>query len=118
MLLAKRFFREFSTKSGHRITQPEAFRLADALRYYDSGRGFFNDLTQEAGHELLTRVVCPTLILHSIYDASVAVKHAHHAKECIPHAQLVLLENPWGHMIWIDNCRTKVETHLKEFLVD
>ncbi|GGC42456.1 putative hydrolase YcgS [Parapedobacter defluvii] len=118
MLLGRLFFREFSTQSRHLISRPEAFRLAAALSVYDSGRGFLNDLKQEVDQESLTRVDCPTLILHSKYDASVAVQHARHAKEYIPHAQLVLLENPWGHMIWIDDCRIEVEKQIQKFLIN
>ena len=115
-LLAKLFFSQFSTVKGHRITVRESIRLRGALQHYRSGHGFLNDIKQVVDDELVSKVSCPTLILHSKFDRSVSVNHALHANDRISGADLELLENPWGHMIWIDNDRHNVKKQVEDFL--
>jgi len=65
-----------------------------------SGRGFLIDLEQTR-HDLtseLASIQSPTLIMHSIHDASVPVEHARHAHRTIPNARLCELDT-WGHLI-------------------
>ena len=115
-ILAKLFFNQFSSVEGHRITYGESIRLADAVQHYRSGYGFLNDMAHVPDDRLMDRVSCPTLILHSKFDQSVPVSHALHAKTHISHACLELLENPWGHMLWVDSGRNKVKEKIEDFL--
>lgn len=114
--LAKLLFGQFSTAKGHRITYRESIRLRDALLHYRSGHGFLNDIKQVLADGLIGKVSCPTLILHSKFDKAVSAKHALHAERSIPHAYLELLENTWGHMIWIGKGRGKVKKRIEDFV--
>ncbi len=116
--LAKLFFSQFSTVKRHEITYRESVRLRDAMLHYRSGHGFLNDIKQVFNDGLISRVSCPTLILHSKFDRNVPIKHAIHANDHIPSANLRLIENPWGHMIWIDSNRHTVKKQIEDFLND
>ncbi|MDX5348260.1 MAG: alpha/beta hydrolase [Hymenobacteraceae bacterium] len=100
-VLAKSFHSEFSTVKGATITKTEARELTEALLKYQSGFGFLNDIDQKTEKIDLSKISCPTLILHSQFDNSVPVAHARYAHAQIKTSTLQLLENKWGHMLWI-----------------
>jgi len=100
-LIANNFFPEFSTKPGVIIKKNESIELTHTLQHYRSKEGFANDIRQDINVSVLQNINCPTLILHSKYDASVSIEHAEHAHREIKNAVKVLLENKWGHLIWI-----------------
>lgn len=84
-----------------------------------SGRGFMIDLEQTS-HDLtseLASIQCPTLIMHSIYDASVPVEHARHAYRTIPNARLCELDS-WGHLIHLGAGADAMYERLFSFLDD
>ena len=114
--LTKSFFRQFSLVKGHKISKEESRRLSGTMKHYSSGSGFLNDLKQATEAKKVGKISCPTLILHSKFDNSVHLSHAHYLKRLIPHSDLQLLENPWGHMIWIDDSRHGVESKIQHFL--
>ncbi len=82
-----------------------------------SGFGFFIDLTQvnEITIEHLRAVTCPTLIMHSQYDASVPLEHAYYAHENIPFSELCVLES-WGHLIWLGKSSNETDEIINKFL--
>lgn len=58
----------------------EAFRKMNSRQR--SGEGFLIDLSQTAAVSLkdLQAIICPVLIMQSVYDGLVDLSHAHHAK--------------------------------------
>ncbi len=82
-----------------------------------SGDGFLIDLEQvnEASLEDLKSIICPTLIMHSQYDGSVPLEHAHFAHENIPASELCILE-AWGHLIWLGHSSKETDEKLVSFL--
>jgi pimeloyl-ACP methyl ester carboxylesterase len=82
-----------------------------------SGFGFLIDILQvnELTIEDLRNVTCPTLILHSKYDASVPLEHAHYAHENIPSSELCLLDS-WGHLIWLGESSNVIDENMNKFL--
>lgn len=84
------------------ISDGDRRRFKNMVNRQRSGRGFMIDLEQ-TGHDLtpeLVSIQCPSLIMHSIHDASVPVEHARHAHRVIPNARLCELDS-WGHLIWL-----------------
>jgi hypothetical protein len=75
--------RELSKYRPIEFTEDEFQELRQIALKMRSGQGFDNDLDQTIDQEILTRVVCPTLILHSNYDNKVDMAHPLNAKENI-----------------------------------
>ncbi|MGG5774232.1 alpha/beta fold hydrolase [Bacillus subtilis] len=82
-----------------------------------SGEGFLIDLSQTAAVSLkdLQAIICPVLIMQSVYDGLVDLSHAHHAKEHIRGAVLCLLHS-WGHLIWLGKEAAETDSILLGFL--
>lgn len=82
-----------------------------------SGHGFLIDLSQtkELTVKDLKSINCPTLIMHSKFDSSVATEHAKLAHENILHSKLCLLET-WGHLIWLGNLSKDTDDLVIQFL--
>jgi pimeloyl-ACP methyl ester carboxylesterase len=78
--------------------------------------GFVNDIDQTIEVETLRKITCPTLILHSKNDNSVPIDHARHAKSEITNSEIVLLDNLWGHMIWIGKDYESTQTEITSFI--
>ncbi|WPP52113.1 alpha/beta fold hydrolase [Catalinimonas niigatensis] len=117
-LMAKNFHTEFSSYKDAKITQEEVGELGNALKKYRSKTGFVNDIDQGIDPAILKQIRCPTLILHSRYDASVSPTHAEHAHKEIQHSQLHMLENKWGHMLCLGNDYQEVLGIINGFLDD
>lgn len=99
--LALNFFKEFSSYRPVDVSDDEARELCDLLQKYQSGTGFINDLEQTVKPEWLEGIHCETLVLHSRFDESVPLAHAQHARNKISKARLEVLDNKWGHMLWL-----------------
>lgn len=82
-----------------------------------SGFGFLIDLAQTNVISLdhLQAISCPVLIMHSNYDHSVSLDHAHFAHENITNSKLCLLD-AWGHLIWLGKTAYKTDKILRDFL--
>jgi len=100
-LLVKSFFSNLSTASANNLPIDEVSELAGLLRTFRSKRGFINDIDQTINVGILRQIKCSTLVLHSRFDNSVSIEHAENAKKEIPNSKLYVLDNFWGHMIWI-----------------
>ena len=114
--IAKNFLREFSKLKDAHPTSEEARELALALKVYSSGEGFITDVEHELLDDTLEKIACPTLVLHSIHDNSVDPEHARHAAAKIPGAQLELIDNKWGHMIWLGDDYERTLTLILAFI--
>ena len=102
-LISKRFFPQFSSNNDSEITLSDIHELIAALKNYRSKNGFLNDINQNIQNEVISKITCLTLIIHSYYDNSVSIEHAEHAHKQIKGSQLEILNNQWGHLIWIGN---------------
>ena len=71
------------------------------MKYFNSKAGFLNDIDQRVADKSLINIKIPTLIIHSENDNSVPIEHAIHANNMIENSQLEILQNRWGHMIWM-----------------
>ena len=100
-LIAKGFYPQFSKHPLNSLKKEEVKELMGALQHYQSKEGFLNDLDQYIEEDVITRIKCPTLIIHSTNDNSVSLVHPKHAKEHIENSRLELLQNEWGHLFWI-----------------
>ncbi len=114
--IAHGFIRQFSNKPDPVITGDDVRELINALRKYDSGEGFVNDLDQTIDVKTLEKIRCPTLIVHSEYDQSVPLSHALHAHKRIKHSTLITLKNDWGHLLWIGRDAPEVLQIITHFM--
>lgn len=97
------------------VTPYDIFLLKRVASQMAFGLGAQFDLRQRVPDEALLGVTCPTYIVHSKNDKAVPVRHAHHAKRLIPHAQLTILNSP-GHLIWIGRQARKSEQQIERFI--
>lgn len=115
-LITKSFYAEFSSLKDASITRQEVEELSNVLKKYRSKEGFVNDIDQNIDAATLKKIRCPTLILHSRYDASVSPEHAEHAHREIQGSKLYMLENQWGHMLCLGKEYQEVSSIIHEFL--
>jgi pimeloyl-ACP methyl ester carboxylesterase len=115
-VMARQFYKQFSSQPAHRLQREDIDRLAAALQLYGSGSGFVNDIDQTLDHAVLQTITCPTLIVHSRFDNSVPFEHALHAHRLIPNVKLVPLENEWGHMVWIGSDAHVLDQTILDFI--
>ncbi|MGI2296003.1 alpha/beta fold hydrolase [Paenibacillus sp. GXUN7292] len=99
------------------INNADRRKFKSLIAQQRSGHGFLIDLvhTSKDANSALAAIKCPTLIMHSIHDASVSVDHAYHAKRLIPNAQLCELDL-WGHLIWLGPGAEEMNRQLFSFL--
>jgi len=116
-LIAKTFHPEFSIKKD-KLPENEISELVKHLKIFRSKKGFVNDIDQTVEVETLRKIVCPTLILHSKNDNSVPIDHAQHAKKEIENSKILLLDNLWGHMIWIGKDYELIQNDIINFIND
>jgi pimeloyl-ACP methyl ester carboxylesterase len=114
--IAHGFIRQFSSKPDPVITRHEVRELITALKNYDSGEGFVNDLDQTIDVNTLEEIRCPTLIVHSEYDQSVPLSHALHAHKRIKLSTMIALKNDWGHLLWIGRDAPVVVQEIATFI--
>lgn len=101
-MIASSFFSEFSTRPAHKLNSEDIEELVSMLNNYSSGEGFLNDIDQNIEvAEQINAIVCPTLVIHSKNDNSVTLDHAENAKEIIALSTLTLVDNEWGHLLWL-----------------
>lgn len=99
------------------ISDEDRKKFKNMIARQRSGHGFLIDLvhTGRDATQALAAIECPTLIMHSIYDASVSVEHARHACRFIPNARLCELDI-WGHLIWLGTGADEMNRQLFSFL--
>jgi pimeloyl-ACP methyl ester carboxylesterase len=99
--MTKTMFKELSKYRPIEFTEDEAQELKAMTLKMRSYKGFDNDLDQTIDQEILKRIKCPTLILHSEHDNAVDISHARNAGNNIKGSRLVTFKNHWGHLLWI-----------------
>lgn len=102
-MIAKSFYPQFSKNPLNKLIQDDVKELVSALKYFRSKKGFLNDIDQNIDHDVISKIKCQTLIIHSKNDNSVPFEHALHSKKMIENSELVELNNEWGHLFWIGN---------------
>lgn len=113
-MIAKSFYPQFSKRPINRLKEDDIQDLISAMKDYNSGHGFLNDIDQTINDSKIAEIKCPTLIIHSRNDNSVPFEHALHAKEMIEDSNLVELDNEWGHLFWIgSDAMTSIEKTIK-----
>ncbi len=102
-LIAKTFYPQFSTNLPHKLLKEDVKKLLSMFKKFGSGSGFINDIDQNIDQDIISKIKCPTLIIHSKNDNSVSFEHALHSNKMIENSKLVELNNEWGHLFWIGN---------------
>lgn len=100
-MIAKIFYPEFTTYQTHKLKKEDVNELTSMFKNFSSGEGFINDIDQNIDDDTISKIKCPTLIIHSKNDNSVPFEHALHSKKMIKNSKLVELNNEWGHLFWI-----------------
>ncbi len=100
-IIARSFFSQFSAKPMHKLNSDDVKELLKTLKHYSSGEGFLNDIDQNIEEDVINRIECPTLIIHSRNDSSVSIDHPEHSNRMIKLSTLEILDNEWGHLFWI-----------------
>jgi len=100
-LIAKSFFPQFSKKTIYKLKKSDILELVSTMKHYNSKTGFLNDIDQNIDNEVITKIKCPTLIIHSEFDNSVPIEHAKYANKMIEYSEIQILQNEWGHLIWL-----------------
>ena len=113
-LIAKNFYPEFTTNVPHKLIKEDVNELLSMFKNFSSGTGFINDIDQNIDYDVISKIKCPTLIIHSKNDNSVPFEHALHSKKMIENSKLVELNNEWGHLFWIgSDSITSIEKTIK-----
>lgn len=100
-MIAKSFYPQFSKNPIHKLKKDDIQELVSTMKNYNSKMGFLNDIDQNIDDESITKIECPTLIIHSENDNSVSLAHPEHANKMIENSKLEILQNEWGHLFWI-----------------
>lgn len=112
ILMTKTMFKQLSTFRPVQFTEDEVQELKQMTLIMRSYKGFDNDLDQNIDRDILKKIKCPTLILHSENDNSVDLSHAQNAKDNIKGSKLFTFNNHWGHLLWLG---TDYNPIVKEF---
>ena len=102
-LIAKNFYPQFTFNPPHKLIKEDVKELILMFENFRSGAGFINDIDQNIDPDIISKIKCSTLIIHSKNDKSVPFEHALHSKIMIENSKLAELNNEWGHLFWIGN---------------
>lgn len=100
-MIAKNFYPQFSKNPVHKLKKVDIKELVSTMKFYNSKMGFLNDIDQNINDEIITKIKCPTLIIHSENDSSVPLEHAKYSNQMITSSIIEILQNDWGHLFWI-----------------
>lgn len=116
--IAKMFHSQFSSNKKYQVTFDDALELRESMSTYRSYNGFvngMNQLSKQMDNSILTNISCPALIIHSRFDQSIPLSHGEHAAKQIPNSRLKVIENGWGHLIWIGDGTGEVYRVIENF---
>lgn len=99
--IAKSFYPQFSSNTPHKLSKSDVEELLKTFRHFNSKTGFMCDINQNIDDDVISKIKCPTLIIHSKNDNSVPIEHALYAHKMIKDSTLEELNNEWGHLFWI-----------------
>jgi pimeloyl-ACP methyl ester carboxylesterase len=114
-MVAKSFYPQFSKKPVHKLKKEDIQELISTMKFYNSKMGFLNDIDQNINNEVITKIKCPTLIIHSENDNSVSISHAKYANKMIENSEIEILRNEWGHLIWIGEQSQEAIKYITDF---
>ncbi|NOR87160.1 MAG: alpha/beta fold hydrolase [Bacteroidales bacterium] len=117
-LIAKTFYPQFTTNQPHKLRKKDVKELLSIFKNFKSGKGFINDIDQNIDPEIISKIKCPTLIIHSKSDNSVLFEHALHSNKMIENSKFVALNNEWGHLFWIGKDSDDSISKTIEFITD
>lgn len=100
-LMTKIMFKELSKYNPIEFYKNEIKELKEMTMKMRSFTGFSNDLDQDIDQNILSKIICRTLILHSNYDNAVNFEHPENAKRNIQQSELITFNNRWGHLLWL-----------------
>ncbi len=100
-MIANNFYPQFSKNNPHRLEENDIKDLMSTFKYYNSKTGFMSDIDHDVAQGQISKIQCPTLILHSRNDNSVLFEHAEYSNKMIKESKLIGLDNEWGHLLWI-----------------
>lgn len=100
-MIANNFYPQFSKNKLHKLDNADVHELLSTFKHFNSKTGFMIDIEHYIEKEIITKIQCPTLIIHSRNDNSVSFEHAEHANKMINNSKLIGLDNEWGHLFWI-----------------
>ena len=100
-MISKSFYPQFSKNPVHKLKKVDIKELVSTMKFYNSKMGFLNDIDQNINDEIITKIKCPTLIIHSENDSSVPLEHAKYSNQMITSSKIEILQNDWGHLFWI-----------------
>ena len=113
-MIAKSFYTQFSRNPVHKLNKEDIKELVSTIKYYNSKMGFLNDINQNINDEIIAKIKCPTLIIHSENDNSVSLEHGKYANMMIENSKIEILQNEWGHLFWIGtDSKYSIKTTLK-----
>ena len=100
-MIARSFYSQFSKILIHKLKKHDIDELISTIKYFNSKVGFLNDIDQNINNEVIKKIKCPTLIIHSENDNSVSLDHSRHANKMIENSKIEILQNEWDHLFWI-----------------
>jgi pimeloyl-ACP methyl ester carboxylesterase len=115
-VITRVMFRELSKHRPIEFTEDEFKELKEMTLNMRSGYGFHNDLDQTFDQSTLSRIDCPTLILHSENDNAVDSSHPQNANKNIKHSKLMTFNNRWGHLLWLGTDYEPIVSVLKKYI--
>lgn len=117
-LMAKTMFKELSTHQPINIANDEVVELQRMINKQRSHNGFINDLDQDIEQNVISEILCPTLILHSSNDNAVNIDHAKYAVRKIKNSIIKIYDNKWGHLLWLGKDSEKPINDTLNFITD
>lgn len=117
-MLAKSFYPQFSKNPIHKLKNADIRELVSTMKHFNSKKGFLNDIDQNINDEIISKIICPTLIIHSKNDNSVSLEHPENANRMIENSKIEILQNEWGHLFWIGTDSKKSIEKTIEFIED
>ncbi len=115
-MIAKSFYSQFSKNPIHKLKKKDVKELFFTLEHYNSKKGFLNDIDQDINDDVIRKIKCSTLIIHSENDNSVSLEHPKYASKMIKNSKLEILQNEWGHLFWIGADSKKAIEKTLEFI--
>jgi len=100
-LIAESFYPNFTKNLKHNLTKKDILELIKTIRKFRSKKGFINDINQNIDDNIIQKIECPTLIIHSESDNIVPIEFAKYSNSKIKNFKLEVLNNEWGHLFWI-----------------
>ena len=100
-IIGNSFHPQFSKNESRRLEKDDVKELLSTFKHFNSKTGFMCDIDHYVEQEQISKIQCPTLIIHSRNDNSVSFEHAEYANKMIKQSKLIALDNEWGHLFWI-----------------